>query len=78
MSAVLYVISYFFAFLAGVGILCLCYLGNHTYNITNFLCVCNWFGKYTKISQRIRSKSVVEEIREKYRDMPIREQIAEY
>ena len=78
MSAVLYVISYFFAFLAGVGILCLCYLANHTYNITNFLCVCNWFGKYTKISQRIRSKSVVEEIREKYRDMPIREQIAEY
>ena len=78
MSAVLYVISYFFAFLAGVGILCLCYLANHTYNITNFLCVCNWFGKYTKISQRIRIKSVVEEIREKYRDMPIREQIAEY
>lgn len=56
----------------------MCYLGNHTYNITNFLCVCNWFGKYTKISQRIRSKSVVEEIREKYSDMPIREQIAEY
>lgn len=78
MSAVLYVISYFFAFLAGVGILCLCYLANHTYNITNFLCVCNWFGKYTKISQRIRIKSVVEEIREKYRDMPIREQIAKY
>ena len=78
MSAVLYVISYFFAFLAGVGILCLCYLANHTYNITYFLCVCNWFGKYTKISQRIRIKSVVEEIREKYRDMPIREQIAEY
>lgn len=78
MSAVLYVISYFFAFLAGMGILCLCYLANHPHNITNFLCVCNWFGKYTKISQRIRSKSVVEEIREKYRDMPIREQIAEY
>lgn len=31
-----------------------------------------------KISQRIRNKSVVEEIHEKYRNMPIREQIAEY
>ena len=56
----------------------LCYIIKQTHNITDFLCVCDWFGKYTKISQRIRSKSVVEEIREKYRDMPIREQIAEY
>lgn len=56
----------------------LCYIIKHTHNITEFLCVCDWFGKYTKISQRIRSQRVVEEIREKYKDMPIREQIAEY
>ena len=56
----------------------LCYIMKHTHNITDYLCVCDWFGKYTKISQRIRNKSVVEEIHEKYRNMPIREQIAEY
>ena len=78
MSTVLYVVSFLSAFLAGVGILCLGYLVCHTYNVTDFLCVCNWFGKYMKISQRIRNKSVVEEIHEKYRNMPIREQIAEY
>lgn len=78
MSIVLYVVSFLSAFFAGVGILCLGYLVCHTYNVTDFLCVCNWFGKYMKISQRIRNKSVVEEIHEKYRNMPIREQIAEY
>ena len=78
MSIVLYVVSFLSAFFAGVGILCLGYLVCHTYNVTDFLCVCNWFGKYTKISQRICNKSVVEEIHEKYRNMPIREQIAEY
>ena len=57
MSIVLYVVSFLSAFLAGVGILCLGYLVCHTYNVTDFLCVCNWFGKYMKISQRIRNKS---------------------
>lgn len=61
-----------------VGIYRLLYIVIHTENVTDFLCVCNWFGKYTKISQRIRSRSVVEEIRKKCRDMPIREEIAEY
>ena len=41
------------------------YLVCHIYNVTDFLCICNWFGKYMKISQRIRNKSVVEEIHEK-------------
>lgn len=61
-----------------VGIFRLLYIVTHTENVTEFLCVCNWFGKYTKISQRIHNQSVVDEIQRKYRNMPIREQIAEY
>lgn len=78
MSTVLYVVSFVLIFFSIVGILCLCYLAHHTENITEFLCVCNWFGKYTKISQRIYNQSVVDEIQGKYKNMPIREQIAEY
>lgn len=53
MSAVLYVISYFFAFLAGVGILCLCYLGNHTYNIT----ITNFFVRVQLVWQIYKNQS---------------------
>lgn len=78
MNAAFCIVSITLSLLSMSGILCLCYLAYHTKNVTDFLCLCNWFGKYIKISQRIRSRSLVEEIREKYRNMPIREQVAEY
>ncbi|MBS6587526.1 MAG: hypothetical protein KH345_15480 [Eubacterium sp.] len=29
----------------------LCYIMKHTHNITDYLCVCDWFGKYEQIAE---------------------------
>lgn len=73
MSCFLELAAAVFAAVSFAGIVALIFIALNTRSITDFLCLTNWFGKYTKINQRIiKSCFATAELRWKYRHEPIK------
>ncbi len=66
-------------FISASAIFVLLLIKVKTKQVTEFLAVTNWFGFYSKISQKIkRDSDIVKMTRVSYKNKPIREEISEF